>query len=304
MVVSVTAIILGFGTTSAWGDDPKFEHAKEEDAAKLKEVKGVEWKAAALAGFVLTTGNSKTTSASAGATASRKQGRSKLALDGGLAYARSTLVFANDLNGNGTVDNDAELGEDAQTTTNAWIVKGRYDFFFTPKNSVYVSAAASADEPAGKEFVGGGQVGYSRLLYKTDTHELVGEVGYDLSYEKPVVGDGQTIHSARGFVGWASKLTADTAAEASVEVLSNFNKLDTPPDGVDSFEDTRVNGKSKLTTKLWGNLNFGFASSSSSTTRRRCVPPSVCPTPPATCPRPKSWTRGPRFHSSTTFSRS
>jgi hypothetical protein len=252
---AIAAIILGMGS-QARGDDPKFAHSGEEEAKKLEEVKGIEWKAAALAGAILTTGNSKTTSLSAGATASRKQGRSKLAIDAGLAYARSTLLFPNDINGNGTIDNDAEIGEDAQTTTDAWIVKARYDFFFTPRNSVYTSASVSADEPAGKELVAGAQVGYSRLLHKSAKHEVVAEVGYDFSYEDPVVGDGEGIHSGRGFVGWAGKLSGDTAAEASVEVLSNVNKLD---NDVDRFEDTRVNGKTKLTTKLWEDLNFGFS---------------------------------------------
>jgi hypothetical protein len=249
--LAIAAIILGFGA-EARGGDPKFDYAKQE------QVKGVEWKAAAQAGFILTTGNSKTTTFSSGATASRKQGSNKLALDAAAAFARSTLYVPSDANGNGTVDNDAEIGEEEQTTTKSWLIKGRYDRFVTEHNSVYASASASADEPAGKEFVGGGQIGYSRQLYKTNKHELVGEVGYDLSYESPAVGDGQTIHSARAFAGWAGKLTGDTGVEASVEVLSNFNKLDTPPDGVDSFEDTRINAKTKLTTKIWGNLNFGF----------------------------------------------
>ena len=54
--------------------------------------------------------------------------------------------------------------------------------------------------------MGGGQLGYSRQLVKTDKNMLVAEIGYDFSYESYVEQPGKTldpvsIHSARLFVG-------------------------------------------------------------------------------------------------------
>jgi hypothetical protein len=252
----VPAILVLVAAGPARAEEPKFAYG---DRAELKDVKDVVWKAAVQAGMILTTGNSRTTTISATASASRKSGANKLALEGGAAFARSTVYFAQDLDGNGTIDNDAEILEDAQTTTQAWIVKGRYDRFLTEHNSLYASATAGADEPAGKQFVGGGQVGYSRQLYVDDKHEVVAEVGYDFTYENPVVGPGVSIHSARVFAGYKGKLTPDTGVEAAIEALSNFNSLDTAAGEVESFEDTRINGLTKLTTKVWENVSFGFS---------------------------------------------
>ena len=160
---------------------------------------------------------------------------------------------------NGTIDNEDEIGELEQTTTEAWVVTVRYDRFLTKHNALYAVGLASSDEPAGKELVAGAQVGYSREVFKDDKHLVVAEVGYDISYEDPVVGDGIAIHSARGFVGYEGKLTADTSVGGSVESLVNVNTLDGPAGEIERFEDVRVNGLAKLSTKLYENINFGFS---------------------------------------------
>src|SRR5213080_5392013 len=97
----------------AYADDPKFEYGKAEE---VKDVKAVEWVAAAEAGLVFTTGNSETTTATGGIRASRKTGKNKLALEGSAAYAKSGLRVIADQNGNGTIDNASEI-TDVQTVT-------------------------------------------------------------------------------------------------------------------------------------------------------------------------------------------
>jgi len=98
-----------------------------------------------------------------------------------------------------------------KTTAESYDFKARYDRFLTDKDALYVSGIASANEPAGKKFEGGGQLGYSRTAYKDKMHELVVESGYDFSYEKPVVGDGFTNHSLRTFFGYTGKLSEKTS---------------------------------------------------------------------------------------------
>src|SRR5262249_24502657 len=164
--------------------EPKFTFAKPEEVKP--EAPPVEWKVQAKGGLNLTSGNSQTTNVTAGLTASRKQGNNKLGLDGGVAYGRSNINVA-------TVDTTdpmnpviTDLSRQEVTTTNNWFTRGRYDRFFTANNSGYVSALAAADRIAGNTFAGGGQIGYSRQLLKTDNNLLVAEIGYDLSYESYV----------------------------------------------------------------------------------------------------------------------
>ena len=78
------------------------------------------------------------------------------------------------------------IGRNEVTTTNNWQTKARYDRFFTANNAGYASGQAAADRIAGKSFAGGGQIGYSRQLYKSDVHLCVSELGYDYSYERYV----------------------------------------------------------------------------------------------------------------------
>lgn len=233
---------------------------------KPKEVvKAVEWKASAQAGLIITTGNSQTTTLSGVAKGSRKAGFNKLELEGGGAFARSTIRVASDDNMNGMID-DSEVAQVTQTTNERWYGTARYDRFLTEQNSLYIKALIESDEPAGKELVLGGQLGYSRLLYKNDVHELKGEGGYDYSHEDLVAGDAVSIHSLRLYAGYTAKLSADTAFAGEIEGLFNLNPVSNGvlaglrgEEDAGTFEDTRVNGNTSLTTKMLDNISFRFA---------------------------------------------
>jgi hypothetical protein len=244
-LVGLAVLVL---TAPAFADDPKFVYGKSEE---VKDVKAVEWAAAAEAGVVLTTGNSETTTATAGLKASRKAGNNKLSLEASAAYAKSGLRVIEDKNGNGVIDNDTEITTVQTLTAETLAGKGRYDRFFTDFDSLFVAALASRDVPAGKESVFGGQVGYSRRLYKTKLVEAVGEFGYDFSREALVVGDPVSIHSARAFVGYKATMIEGTTLDTSLEALTNLNKetLPTHKDG-SAFKDTRVNFKVAVASKL------------------------------------------------------
>ncbi len=261
---SALSIVLGltalFAAAPAHAQkDPKFDFGKPE------EVKVVEWKAQAKGGIAMTTGNSQTTNGTVAASVSRKEGNNKLALEGGAGYGRSNnrIATVDPMLATYTVDRQSI------TSTNNYYGKGRYDRFFTTNNAAYASGQAAADKIAGKTFFGGGQVGYSRQLYKSDMHLLVVEAGYDFSYERYVQPatttlDPVSIHSLRVFAGEALKLSAATGINASVEALFNLNKegaaidVNTNMPGVDSFKDTRINGKLGLTTTLYKQLSIGF----------------------------------------------
>lgn len=247
--LALATALIGAAATTAFAGDPKFEFGKAEDVAK---VKGTEYEASAEAGVVFTTGNSETTTITAGAKASRKTGKNKVSAEGSVTYARSSLRVIDDLNGNGTIDNTDEIKTEASTTAEAFALKARYDRFLTEFNSLFIAGLVSRDLPAGKESVIGAQAGYSRRLYKSKTAEAVGEFGYDYSHEDLVAGDAIDIHSARVFAGMKADMTEGATFETSGEVLTNLNHEDLPTrtKGADIGRDTRVNFKAAISAKL------------------------------------------------------
>lgn len=249
------AVVLGglLVAAPAWAGDPKFEYGKSDE---LKDVKGVEWSAAAEFGLVFTTGNSETTTITGGAKAARKEGDNKLSGEVSGAFAQTGVRQLIDLNGNGLIDNEGEIGTVTTTSSESLAGKLRYDRFLTTNNSLFLAALAATDEPAGKELVLGGQLGYSRQIYKTENHELVGEAGLDFSREKLIAGDPLSILSARAFAGYKGALGPTTNLDGSVEALFNLNRLDTPTGEADPVEDSRVNGKLGVTSKISESLSI------------------------------------------------
>jgi hypothetical protein len=258
-LLSVLAASTALVSTASAQPNPTFKYATDDDRAAVEKADEAKWEASAQAGLILTTGNSRVTTFAAGLNASRKAKANKLSLEANTAYARSSIFLGVDRNGNGTLSPD-EIDRPSTTTTKSWLLRGRYDRFLTDNNALFISAGVFADRPAGKELVGNGQLGYSRGLYKSGAHALVGEFGYDFTYEDQVaVGDAFAIHSMRGFVGYKGTFSEDTSLEGSVEALLNMNSLSTPAGEVDAFGDRRFIGKLALTTKLTEKLSFRFS---------------------------------------------
>lgn len=236
--------------------DPAFSFNKPED------VQAVVWNVQAKAGLLVSGGNSQSVSLSAGGTASRKSDHNRFLLEAGVAYARSQLRIAADLNGNGAIGQD-EIQTSTQTTTQAWNVGARYDRFFGgDQNSAFLSARVASDKPAGKELLAGGQVGYSRQIFKSERFETVGELGYDFTSEKAVDLDAVAIHSLRGYLQQSVRLSETANFVLKVEALENLNSEAAPyqPDDnttVPSFADLRVNGSAALNLAI--NTRFSVA---------------------------------------------
>jgi large conductance mechanosensitive channel len=239
---------------------PKFEFAKPDP------VKTVEWKAQAKGGLLITTGNSQTANGNFTVNASRKENGNRVTFDANAAYGRSNNVVPM----LDTMNMITGISRRSVVSTNSWLARGRYDRFFTANNSGFVTAQGAADRVAGKSFFGGGQVGYSRQLLKSDVQLLVAELGYDFSYERYIPQANKTldpvsIHSARAFVGETLKVAAATGVTASVEALFNLNKeggaldVNTGTPGVAAFKDTRVIGKLAFTTLLHKSFSAGFS---------------------------------------------
>ncbi len=236
--------------------DPKFEYGKSDEVAK---VKGTEYNASAEAGIVFTTGNSETTTATAGVKAARKTGENKIAFDGSLTYAKSGVRVLADNNGNGLVDDASEITSAETTTANTLAAKLRYDRFLTAHNSLFVAALIARDVPAGKDLVAGAQAGYSRQVFKSKTAEAVAEFGYDYSHETLVTGPDNSIHSLRGFIGYKAEMTEGTTFETNLEALTNLNEEEQATRNGEPAtlgEDTRMLFKASVSSKIGKNLSF------------------------------------------------
>jgi hypothetical protein len=218
-------------------------------------------------GLLITGGNSQSKNFTLGLIGSRKEGNNKLALEGGFAYGTSNNTVV-------TVNENSKLIEEVRreevVSTNNWNAKGRYDRFVTDNNTAYASGQVAGNKIAGKTFMGGGQLGYSRQVWKDQWNLVLAELGYDFSYEKYVQQPGKTIdpvaiHSARILIGETLSLTQETGITASVEALFNLNRegkainASNDKPGVGPLKDTRVNGKVALSTNLWKQLSFAFS---------------------------------------------
>ena len=211
--MKIWVVFAGLATSGIAFAQPTFE--KKGDVKDVKDVKDVDWTAKGEVGVVASTGTSSTTTLTLGADGSRKDKDNKLDLTIAAAYARATTRIANDANGDGMID-ASELSEKTATSAKNAAAKLRYDRYLTAENSLFVAALGAIDEPAGKDFAGGAQLGYSRALFNCKETEtaVLAELGYDLTYVKLSAGSSSTIHSARAFVGYKGKVTDDTALEA------------------------------------------------------------------------------------------
>jgi len=255
----------------ALADDPKFDFAKKED------VKLVVWKASAQLGGYGSTGNAQTLTLNGAINLSRNDGWNKVALDvlGAYSTVWNRQDGPTDSNGDGKIDAGELAGVNNRTQKDAaanWLAKLRYDRFFTERNSGYVAAVVGQDYIVNKDVIAAGQVGYSRLILKSEMHELAAEIGYDFTYTHykpatpppPTPGtDFTSIHAARLFLGYVLTLRKDTAINASAEAFINITNVDLGTVGdVNTHHGfggaTRVIGKVGVTTVIYKNIGLKF----------------------------------------------
>ena len=192
----------------------------------------------------------------------------------------------------------AELPQvvEEQTTTAAFF-KGliRYDRFFTPNNTGFLTFYGGLDIPASKEYFLGGQVGYARQILKTKMHEIFGELGYDFTFDRlntPATMMGMMampfepnvfLHSGRLFFGYVLDRRSQPL-RLNAETLLNFNPLTIGDRAVGVAEATRVNAKAEFTTKIWKPLSFAAAFSlrynNAPAVNAKIPAPSTTPLPP------------------------
>ena len=228
---------------------------------KLEAAKVVEWKAVAQLGLAASNGNSQAISLSGSGAISRRAGDNKFSADVALALARARVLVAAEQDGIPGLG-PGEIREVSQTTTQSWSVRARYDRFFAEWNSVYASAGATGDEPAGKRLFAGGQVGYRRALYRRGKREIAVELGYDFTRRDFVTAvESITVHSARAFVGFRAEPDPLFGVTATVDALTNLDAEESQSRRIAALHDDRVNAIVSTTLKLseYGSLGVQFS---------------------------------------------
>ena len=217
-------------------------------------------------GFLSTTGNSQALSLAAGANGSYQAHDNRVSLTAGIAYVRSWITFANDKNGDGAVG-PGELSRSGQDTTRQFNVQGRYDRFFGQENnSVFASAHVLSDPPAGKALMLGGQLGYTRVVFKSPHQQTSFEVGGDYTHEKyvdPTLAAVEAL-SGRVFINHTVKVTDTAGGSVGVEALDNVAAESTALNldgrtGVRAGQDLRVNAVVAATAAVTKHVSLALS---------------------------------------------
>lgn len=229
--------------------EPKFVGTDKAGEAVEKP----EAKLTAELGGALTTGNSEFYTLTAGLNGSYRFQRSKFSLVGGAVTGSSRV----DADGNGTLDDDERQVPMVQ---NAKRFYGdlRYDFFISGHDSLYALVGAFHDPFSGYRLRSHEQVGYSRMLLKTDDTQLVAELGADWAQEY-YFGDVDPsrdvgILAARVMVGLNHKFSEGVGFQDTLEVYENV--IDTADLRILNSASMVSALSSKLSLKLSHNLIF------------------------------------------------
>jgi len=262
LALLVAGPVLAQATTEA----PKFTYTE----APKEDAKETGWKVRASAGLLWLAGNANSTSISAGLLVTRDAVWQRYSLAAAYAFAKSSVYTAPNPPPTQPITSLDQLTSTTTLSARLWNVTPRFDQWLIRRDapfdtSIYVLGNIASDFAAGKKLFGGGQVGVSTLLVKAGAHRVVGEIGFDYTYLQPYVGEGYSIASLRGALGYVFDITKTTKFTAGVEYLINVNDESGAPNapdvtavGVPAFQDSRVNGVIGLTTQVWDQLSLNL----------------------------------------------
>lgn len=188
-----------------------------ETDKELTETDTTEAHLSAELGASLTTGNTDFWTVQATAQGSYRWEANKIGLVGGALGGKATA----DTDENGSIS-DEELKAGRVDNAKRYYADARYDRYLgQEKSSIYVLGGALHDPFAGYDLRTHEQLGYSRQLVKTDTTELVGEIGVDYAQENYVDGvdpNSADIWAGRLMVGLTHQVNETVAFSDHVEV--------------------------------------------------------------------------------------
>lgn len=141
----------------------------------------------------------------------------------------------------------AQKNEDARTTVENYQGLGRYDVYVTERISLFAQTILRRDRFQGLDLRMNLDPGVAYHFIQTKHQRLVAELGYDAQHDirrdasrvtttpgatpdaPPIVTVApktQTLHNARGFLGYENKLYKEVSFIASLEHIQNFADLE------------------------------------------------------------------------------
>lgn len=219
-------------------DEGAAEGPHPEDRLKLGAQLGGSW----------ATGNTKSFVLNAALRSSIRVERHQLTLSGVFAYTTAREVPE------GAADGASAVKIVADDNVYGRV---RYDFFLTPKSTVFGGFLGFRDPSSGFLYRWMPYAGYLQVLASSPgKFELWAEGGYRLAWERlsrdeQAVAEGvdrwRVVHGPTLFVGTQVSLSDTVDLDAGVEALANVRR----------FEDVRVNTFASLLSKIAGDLSFG-----------------------------------------------
>ncbi len=199
LALLVAGPVLAQATTAA----PKFTYT---EAPKADAV-ATGWKVEATAGLLWLSGNSNSTSLSAGLAVKYDAVWQRYSLVAAYAFAKSSTYTVPNPPPTAPITSLDQLDSTTTLSARLWSVIPRFDQWLIHKDapfdtSVYLLGDIGSDYAAGKKLYGGGQAGVSTLLVKSGPHRLIGEIGFDFTYLEPYVGDAYSIASLRAALAY------------------------------------------------------------------------------------------------------
>lgn len=181
------------------------------------------------AGALVSTGNARSTSATAAGKFRLRRGPNQLSADAAANYARAA----------------SDPNADTETTVENFQGKVRYDRFLTESIAVFIATSARRDRFQGLDLRLNVDPGLAYYFVDEKSQQLWLEGGYDLQYDvrrddkiaEALATDGtvldktQVRHNARGFAGYKNEISEAVSFNTGVEFLKD----------VESSENWRLN---------------------------------------------------------------
>jgi len=234
--------------SSAFAVDTEFAGTEEPP---IEEADEPETKVSAELGTAFATGNAIFYTVNGTLNASRYWKRNKVGLVGGVNLGAAKA----DADGDGLLS-QAERNADYAQNVKRYYGDARYDRFLTERDSLYALAGAFHDPFAGYDLRSHEQLGYSRRLVKTDTSELVGELGFDWAQEN---------YTAEAVAGGSEEYQDVFAIRVLLGVSHEFNDSVSFTDTFELYEnvvdtqDLRILNTAALTAGLSDKFSLKFS---------------------------------------------
>ena len=215
----LTALALSLSLFTATAAESEFAGTTEPAA----EVEKPEASASVELGGLFTSGNAQYYTVNGALRGSYKWKRNQVSALGGVNIGAGIA----DADGDGTLG-DAERSVGYSRNVQRYYAEGRYDRFFSDRDSMYVLAGAFADPFAGYDLRSHEQIGYSRKIVTAEKTTLVGEIGFDIAQENYIDGvdpNYMNIYAARGMLGLTHAFNDNVSFTNTFEAYENVIDL-------------------------------------------------------------------------------